>query len=393
MPPQRMTLGARRSARPLVVVARVLRRLSRRVHGVRRFLGVGVHREIIDVTTSSQGQFLGRVVLIAPGIMPVPSTGWGAVETVVHEQAAALAACGFEVKILNSPAAIDWLRVFVFWRPDTAVLHYDEWARRARVFASLVKSAMLACSHYAYMGQPSLWPNAYRRSFRWMAKADVLLVLSDQIREAVMPELSEATTVVCIPNGSDSVFECRTPDREAVILGKVEPRKHQLEVLLNLQHSGIQIDCVGPNVDARFSSADHKHLVGYLRGEWTREQLCSQLGRYRVLILASEAEADALVLYEAQLAGLSLVVTRSAVGAQDCSLPWLYVLDDLEPQELRSVVRKAIAENANMREDIRSWATQQYRWSQRIFPLIAVIRGTQTSASRGDNDPSINFLD
>ena len=45
---------------------------------------------------------LMRIVLVGPGIMPIPPTGWGAVEILIWDTKNALEALGHEVKIVNT---------------------------------------------------------------------------------------------------------------------------------------------------------------------------------------------------------------------------------------------------------------------------------------------------
>ena len=43
-----------------------------------------------------------KIVLIGPGIMPIPPTGWGAVEILVWDTKIALEKLGHEVLIINT---------------------------------------------------------------------------------------------------------------------------------------------------------------------------------------------------------------------------------------------------------------------------------------------------
>ena len=42
-----------------------------------------------------------KISIIGPGIMPIPPTGWGAVETLIWDMRNALIALGHEVDIVN----------------------------------------------------------------------------------------------------------------------------------------------------------------------------------------------------------------------------------------------------------------------------------------------------
>ena len=45
-----------------------------------------------------------KITLVGPGIMPIPPTGWGAVEILVWDTKNALEDLGHEVQILNTKA-------------------------------------------------------------------------------------------------------------------------------------------------------------------------------------------------------------------------------------------------------------------------------------------------
>ena len=42
-----------------------------------------------------------KVAIVGPGIMPIPPTGWGAVEILIWDQKLALEKLGHEVQIVN----------------------------------------------------------------------------------------------------------------------------------------------------------------------------------------------------------------------------------------------------------------------------------------------------
>ena len=51
-----------------------------------------------------------KIAIIGPGIMPIPPTGWGAVEILIWDQKVALEKLGHEVKIVNTPHPMDILK-------------------------------------------------------------------------------------------------------------------------------------------------------------------------------------------------------------------------------------------------------------------------------------------
>ena len=51
-----------------------------------------------------------KIAIIGPGIMPIPPTGWGAVEILVWEQKLALEELGHEALIINTQSPVEILQ-------------------------------------------------------------------------------------------------------------------------------------------------------------------------------------------------------------------------------------------------------------------------------------------
>ena len=51
-----------------------------------------------------------KVAIVGPGIMPIPPTGWGAVEILIWDQKLALEKLGHEVLVVNTPNPHDILK-------------------------------------------------------------------------------------------------------------------------------------------------------------------------------------------------------------------------------------------------------------------------------------------
>ena len=207
---------------------------------------------------------------------------------------------------------------------------------------------------------------------RHLQSSDVFIALSPSIADVVGPQLP--ATILTLPNASS--FKPRielNPTRGLLVLGKVTPRKQQFE-LSGLVLLGTDITFVGPINDQRViesvanepRAARSKAFVG----EWTRSELAEKISSFKVLLLPSKAEADALVLYEAQLAGLSIVCTRHALGAQDAELPWIYTHEtDASLEQLQQLCSLAIQENVQHRPRILEYAQANFLWSDRIQRL------------------------
>lgn len=321
--------------------------------------------------------------------MPIPPVGWGAVEMIIDEMSSELAVTR-PTTVLNAQWVWLWFRAFRT-RYDVIHVHSEVLLRRATRWRMLANrtTPIIAWSHNPYLGQPAS-PSAHSR-FVWslversLRGDDVFVALNPSIADDASARLS--VRVLMLPNGSS--FDPRVeahPSRGLLIVGKVDPRKRQYE-LSELALQGIDITCVGPIADERVDELI-AHDPGSARaqvfvGQWTRSMLAAEMSRYRVLLLPSHAEADALVLYEGQLAGLSIVCSRAALGAQDARLPWVYTYETGESVDrIRQLCETALEENATHRPAIVEYARSNFSWSDRVRRLDECLAGSGEHTGR-----------
>ena len=67
-----------------------------------------------------------KVAIVGPGIMPIPPTGWGAVEILIWDQKLALEKLGHEVQIVNTPNPVEIIQQINAYRPDFVHVQYDD---------------------------------------------------------------------------------------------------------------------------------------------------------------------------------------------------------------------------------------------------------------------------
>jgi glycosyltransferase involved in cell wall biosynthesis len=318
----------------------------------------------------------GSTLIIGPGMMPVPPVGWGAVETIIDEMSTQLATSR-PTMVLNSFSLLSWFGAFRI-RHEVIHVHSDKALVRASRwrFLNNRSTPIVVWHHFPYLAQPEFWHPGFQsrwtRMKRHLRSSDVFIALSPSIADVVGPQLP--ATILTLPNASS--FSPRidlTPSRDLLVLGKVTPRKQQFE-LSGLVLWGTDITFVGPINDQRViesvatepRAARSKAFVG----EWSRADLAEKMSSFKVLLLPSKAEADALVLYEAQLAGLSIICSRHALGAQDAELPWIYTHEtDASLEQLQLLCSLAIQENVQHRPRILEYAQANFLWSDRIEQL------------------------
>ena len=282
----------------------------------------------------------------------------------INEMKAEFEGFGYSVSILNSLYSRDWASLSKI-KYDVIVLHADD--QVTRVKNCWPNSKLIVVTHYGLASERKLWHSGYEKSARTFAQAEYLIVLN-QKSKMILSSYVPPEKIIIIPNGSNFTFS-KTANRSqfAVCIGKVEERKRQFEVASTLQKSNFKVDFVGPVVDERFKKFPNfsPQLLGSKSKNWISQYLPS----YRVGILMSMGEGDALVLYEYQLAGLEVVCTAEAAGSQDESLPWVHIctLENIES------ILTSIDSSPDRSESISHFAQENYSWSKRISPYKKLI--------------------
>ena len=101
-----------------------------------------------------------KITLVAPGLMPIPPKGWGAVEILVADQAAMLQAAGHQVTIVNQRERTQALKEVVASQPDLVHIHYDEYIGWAEEISC---TSVMATSHYPYLEVYTKYQSLFRR--------------------------------------------------------------------------------------------------------------------------------------------------------------------------------------------------------------------------------------
>ena len=311
-----------------------------------------------------------KLLIIAPGEIQIPSLGWGAVETIISETLVTYEAEGFEVWLLNSKHPIDWRKASKL-DFDVILNHADSLSGRIR--NTWPKTKIVVVSHYGLAAFPSLWDKGYKKILNEMKKCDYIVCLSVQIFE-VFKQYFEESKLIISSNGTSFLPQIKTKSQNRILcLGKVEVRKKQYELWKITQNSEIEIIFAGPIVDERVLVEIRKAptLSEVFIGPISREKLIFEFGNYNALILPSMGEADALVLYEAQMAGLIILVSSSGIGAQNPNLDWIHVTtDNPNPIEIKALINSTTSSP----EEIAEYASKNYTWTIRNKEIIKLLK-------------------
>ena len=266
-----------------------------------------------------------KISIVGPGIMPIPPTGWGAVEILIWDQKLALEKLGHQVDIVNTKSPIEIIQKINEYRPDFVHVQYDD-------FIELYPYIQYPCaitSHFGYLEQPNKWGYYHDRIVKPFQRiSPVVFCLSDGIRNVYKNELLiNEDNLLVTPNGvNTSKFVTRDPkypDR-SLYLAKIDYRKRQ-----SMFQSISSLYYAGNNADPNFNVN-----INYL-GEWSKEHLYNNLTDYGNLVLLSDGEAHPLVCMEALAAGLGVVVCEYGAANLDTSKDFITVIPENKISDLK----------------------------------------------------------
>ena len=259
-----------------------------------------------------------KITLVGPGIMPIPPTGWGAVEILVWDTKNALEDLGHEVQILNTKDyrhIINGINSFV---PDFVHVHYDEFID----IIPYIQYPNAITSHFGYLERPKMFGGYINVANQFRDVKPNVFCLSPGIETVynLMFDIPKENTYVT-PNGVNTnnfefESEAKYPDR-SIYLAKIDYRKrqHLFQNIDSLWYAGNLAD---NNFDRN---------KNYL-GEWSKEKLYKELTNYGNLCLLSDGEAHPLVCMEAFCAGLGVVVCEWGKANLDLDKGFITVIPE-----------------------------------------------------------------
>ena len=310
-----------------------------------------------------------KISIVGPGIMPIPPTGWGAVEILIWDQKLALEKLGHQVNIVNTKSPIEIIQKINEYRPDFVHVQYDD-------FIELYPYIQYPCaitSHFGYLEQPNKWGYYHDRIVKPFQRiSPVVFCLSDGIRNVYKNELLiNEDNLLVTPNGvNTSKFVTRDPkypDR-SLYLAKIDYRKRQ-----SMFQSISSLYYAGNNADPNFNVN-----INYL-GEWSKEYLYNNLTDYGNLVLLSDGEAHPLVCMEALAAGLGVVVCEYGAANLDTSKDFITVIPENKISDLKYLEDKIIKNrdySISHKDDIIKYASN-FDWlnviRDRYIPCVEKI--------------------
>ena len=300
-----------------------------------------------------------KISIVGPGIMPIPPTGWGAVEILIWDQKLALEELGHEVDIVNTKSPIEIIQKINAYRPDFVHIQYDD-------FIELYPYIQYPCaitSHFGYLEQPNKWGYYHDRIVKPFQRiSPKIFCLSEGIKNVYEKELLiEKSNLYVTPNGvNTSKFVTRDPKHpdRSLYLAKIDYRKRQ-----SMFQSISSLYYAGNNADPNFNTN-----INYL-GEWSKEHLYNNFTDYGNLELLSDGEAHPLVCMEALAAGLGVVVCEYGAANLDTTMDFITVIPESKINDLKYLEEEIVKNrdySVSHKDDIIKYASN--------FDLVNVIK-------------------
>lgn len=299
-----------------------------------------------------------KIVLVAPGIMPVPPPGWGALEILIwdlKQMLEKLYRC--TVIIINTPNLHEIVYYTNMIKPDIVHIHYD-------VFHTIVPQLtcpnIILTSQYGYLEQKDIWFSGYGPIFEGFLRPQTYIhCVSEGIRQVYLDHGVDPDRLFVIPNGANAenfqFYEAPMYPDKTIYLGKIERRKRQYK------YQTIPfVFYAGNYADELFM----KHHPNYL-GEWSKPMLYENLSKYANLMLLSDGECHPLVVAEALLCGLGVVVSEYAAANLDRSLPFITVIPTDKLEDIEYISEKTLENqkvSITMRKEIREYGLRTFGW-------------------------------
>ncbi len=315
-----------------------------------------------------------KIAIIGPGLMPIPPSGWGAVEILIHEYCTELRKNGWDVLIVNTPDKAKIAAEVNAFAPDFVHCQYDE---HIDVMAAIACPAKAITSHFGYLDQVWKFPAyLYKTHKAIVLNKDVLIfALSSSIAEAYRQDGVAEDRLFVMPNGVRLdrfrfTEQPRHGDR-SLYLAKVDYRKRQ--GIFQGYDCGIDFAgnlCPHSAIKTGFDPQKPDYL-----GEWSKETVYDRMTDYANLVLLSDGEAHPLVCLEAMAAGLGLVLSQYATANLDLTKPFIDVIPEDKITD-RDYVRRVIAENRakslKHRAAIRAYAAE-FTWERVVARYMETV--------------------
>jgi hypothetical protein len=300
-----------------------------------------------------------NIAFIGPGIMPIPPTGWGAVEMLIWDYATVLGELGHTGVIINTPDRSEIIRELKDEKFDIVHLHYDVFHGIIPQILDTISGKLIVSSHYPYINYSDMWRNdnygpiaeSYIKNKNFHIFSSSQKDIDTFVNLGAISEHCWLSRLGVLPD-SYQFDDNATYDR-TLSFSQICDRKRQY-----LIQDFDDIDFVGRLEYGKFSNKKN------YKGEMTREKLNTEITKYSNFILLSSVEnTTPLVVKEALICGLGVVVSEEVSVELDTSLNFIDVIPEDKIEDLsyiEDVLEKNSKYSIKNRNQIREYGIKTF---------------------------------
>jgi hypothetical protein len=326
-----------------------------------------------------------RILLVAHGNMPIPPTGWGAVESLIWDYSVYLKKLGHLVNILNIPIEqVDRILEHIHNNTyDVVHFHNDILVNILHLMPKTLP--VIVSSHYPYIHDPSQWADPVTGyDYGKYVMIPLLKVVQEQRRVHVIAISQKdrdafvsygvpyESVSICVNGMDTSKFSLELGSvvnpGSMICLAQIISRKRQ-HLFKGLDF----IKCVGALNDPMGVPSQQQYL-----GEWTTHEKYQNLTQYSGGILLSDGEnGTPLSVKESLAAGLSLVVSEAVASEIPATWSWVTVIPETKigDQVYLWEACQKIMDLGVLKARIRAEAAALWDWSALVPKYVEVLKG------------------
>lgn len=297
-----------------------------------------------------------KIALIGPGIMPIPPSGWGAVEMLIWDYYTILSKNNIKVDIINTKNTQEIIDKVNFGNYDAVHLHYDVFAP---IMEQLKCNVCIISSHYPFINHPEKYiQDGYEKVLPYIVNNKNFYIFAssqNDIDTFVHFGANKNKTFLSKLGVRDEAYHFYENPKyfKTLCFSQITHRKRQ-SVIQNIE----DIDFMGRLDDFNFIN-----LKNY-KGQVERSFLNEEISKYTNFILLSSVEnATPLAVKEALICGLGVVASESVAQELDKSLDFITTIPEDKISNMQYIKNK-IEENKNisikMRKEIRSYGIKTF---------------------------------
>lgn len=300
-----------------------------------------------------------NIAFIGPGIMPIPPTGWGAVEMLIWDYANVLTELGHGGIIVNTQNRQEILNELKQDKFDIIHLHYDVFHDIIPDILNLSNGKLIVSSHYPFINHSNMWSRDNYKpiidSYTNNENFDIFCSSQKDIDTFVKFGANEKrcwlSRLGVLP--SSYAYNKKSAYDKTLCFSQICDRKRQ-SIIQDFDN----VDFIG-----RIEPGKFNNMINY-KGEMAREKLNNEITKYSNFILLSSVEnTTPLAVKEALVCGLGVVVSEEVSVELDTTLDFIDVVpeDKINDKDyILSVIEKNKKCSLQSRKKIREYGIKKF---------------------------------